>query len=191
MTSIKKNTCFRGFTSRAIQRRLPLVATLRRSRDLGGGANCPPPPSTGRIARQTPTGRGLSIRALFDANLIRYELQQLQTLCHTSFIRYEPLHTNFCLRTVSHTNILFMNLGPGSGLESPPDAFSQLMTAGRRVSRSCKVSRRPPAVAVTSRSEDGRAASGRCRSGPPCCTQGRRHRAGWGWVGRIRGVNGT
>ena len=54
------------------------------------------------------------IRTLSDANLFRYELQQLRTLCNTSFIRYEPLHTNLCLRTFSHTNILFTNLGPGS-----------------------------------------------------------------------------
>ena len=51
---------------RAIQRRLPLVATLRRSRSQGGVQIAPPPP-TGRVARQNPTGRGLTfnIRPLF------------------------------------------------------------------------------------------------------------------------------
>ena len=37
-----KYLCFKEFRPRCIQRRLPLVATLRRSRDLRGGANCPP-----------------------------------------------------------------------------------------------------------------------------------------------------
>ena len=55
VTSIKKNTCFREFTPRAMQRRLPLVATLRGSRDLRGakmpsnGARCSADPNGARV----------------------------------------------------------------------------------------------------------------------------------------------
>ena len=58
VTSIfKKHACYREFTSRAIQRRFPLVATWRGSRDLRGGQNGPPP--TGCVTKPTPTGRRL------------------------------------------------------------------------------------------------------------------------------------
>ena len=61
MTSIfEKFIRFGEFTTRAIQRRLPLVVTLRGSRDIWGGAKMAPPP-TGRVGRQSPTGRGAAL----------------------------------------------------------------------------------------------------------------------------------
>ena len=68
--------------------------------------------------------RALSVMNFLNTNLIHYELLNyeflpLQTFYSTNTIPYEYLHANPCLRTFSHTNLVFTNFRPFTGRGLP------------------------------------------------------------------------
>ena len=98
-----KKKCSREFTPRAIQHRLLVVVTLRGSRVLGA-TKCPPP--SGRVTRQTPSGRGLT-RARMNGSYSTSSPWLLQIISQRSRCKYhnEIRHKSFCIVQCTYTYV--------------------------------------------------------------------------------------